>query len=79
MTEGEIVGWHHQSVDMSLSTGSSLLWVGFPLVVGSKGCSLLQCAGFSLWWWVSCCGARALDAWASVVAAHQLVTAGHGL
>ena len=30
--------------------GSSLLCVGFSLVVVSGGYSSLRCAGFSLWW-----------------------------
>ena len=33
-------------------------WVGFSLVVVSRGCSLLQCV--CLLWWLCCCGAQAL-------------------
>ena len=52
--------------------GSSLL-VGFPLVVASKGsCSAWPShhSGFS------CCRARALGTWASVVAARRLSSCG---
>ena len=49
-----------------------LRWVfvathGLSLAV-VRGCSSVQCSGFSLWW-STCCGARALGAWASAVAA----------
>ena len=42
----------------------------FSLVAASGGYSSLRCAGFS------CCGARALGAWASVVVARGLSTCG---
>ena len=44
---------------------------GLPLVAVSGGYSLLQCAGFSLWW-LLLLGAWALGAWASVVVARVL-------
>ena len=52
-----------------------LCWVfvavrGLSLVVVSGGYSSLRCAGFS------CCGAWALDAWASVVTARGLSSCG---
>ena len=50
--------------------GSSLLRVGFSLVVASGGYSWLWCSGFS------CCGARALGAQASVVAVRGLSSCG---
>ena len=45
--------------------------VGFSLIVASRGCSLLRCAGFSLWWLLllRSTGSRQR---ASVVAAHGL-------
>ena len=57
---------------------------GFSLVAESRGCSSLQCMGFSLWWLLSRCGARALGARASLVAACRLYSWGsaavvHGL
>ena len=52
-----------------------LCWVfvvacGLSLVAASGGDSLLWCSGFS------CCGARALGAWASVVVACGLSSCG---
>ena len=52
-----------------------LRWVfvaarGLSLVVASGGYSSLRCVGFS------CCGARALGAWASVVVARGLSSCG---
>ena len=38
--------------------------VGFALVAGSRGYSLLPCTGFSLLW-LLCCRAQALGVWAS--------------
>ena len=54
---------------------SSDLWVfvaarGLSLVMASGGYSSLRCTGFS------CCGARALVKWASVVVAHGLSSCG---
>ena len=54
--------------------GSSLLR-GLSLVAKSGGYSLLRCAGFSLCGF-SCCGALALDMWASVAVAHRLSSCG---
>ena len=45
------------------------------VVAVSGGYSLLQCAGFSLRW-LLCCGAHALGAQASVVAAHWFSSCG---
>ena len=76
-----------------------LRWVfvaarGLSLVAVSRGYSSLWCTGFSLWWLLiavashcggfSCCRARALGTWASVVVAHGLQSTGsvvvvHGL
>ena len=50
--------------------GSSLLHAGFSLVATRGGYSSLRCAGFS------CCGAQALGAQASVVAARGLSSCG---
>ena len=44
---------------------------GLSLVAASGDYSSLQCPGFSLGGF-SCCGARALGTWASVVVAHAL-------
>ena len=55
--------------------GSLLLCTGFSLVAASRGYSSLQCGGFSLGGF-SCCKARALGAWASVVVALGLSSCG---
>ena len=55
--------------------GSSLLREGFSLVAASRGYSSLRCAGFSLGGF-SCCGTRAIGAWASVVVARGLSSCG---
>ena len=44
---------------------------GLSLVSESEGSSSLSSTGFSLWW-LFCCGAWALGAWASVVSAQGL-------
>ena len=55
--------------------GSSLLLKSFLQLAAGRGYSSLQRAGFSLRW-LSCCRARALGVWASVVVAHGLQSAG---
>ena len=55
--------------------GSLLLRAGFSLVAASGGYSLLRFEGFSLGGF-SCCRARALRAWASVVVALGLSSCG---
>ena len=55
--------------------GSSLLYVGFSLVVARGGYSSLWCTGFSLWW-LFLLGAWALGMGASVVVAHGLSSCG---
>ena len=57
-----------------------LLWVfvvarGLSLVAVSGGYSSLRCEGFSLPWF-SCCRARTLGTWASVVVARGLSSCG---
>ena len=55
--------------------GSLLLHAGFLQLLRVGGYSSLRCAGFSLGGF-SCCGARALGAWASVVVALRLSSCG---
>ena len=55
--------------------GSSLLHVGF-LWLWQAGAALCCSQRASHWGGFSCCGARALGAWASVVAARRLSTCG---
>ena len=52
--------------------GSSLLCAGFSLVEGKCGLLLSCVVRPSHCGCFPCCGARALDPWASVVAAHRL-------
>ena len=52
--------------------GSSLLRVGFSLVVASGGYSSLRCAGFSLHWFLLLRSAGSRARWASVVLVHGL-------